>query len=389
MTPNPTRIRVIHLVNAYQHGGAEMVIRDLIAQSDPERFEFRVCALFDRHAARDWIDRLGVDFVSPQFRTVIDPTRLSRLFTIIHQFRPHLVHTHLPVSDLYGWGLHRLDGRAPLVTTLHNMADFYYANGPWLRRCEARAHRLAMNRWPGTIVAIAATVKHSFAGYLADWQRIQVVENGLDEQRLDSQRRHSRRHLRRRLGIPDTTSLLLSVGRLEEQKNYDLLIQAAGLLAASPTPFSLLIAGGGSQRRRLEQLIADAGLAQVIRLLGPTDDVVDLINAADCFVMTSVVEGLPMALLEAMMMGLPVVSTAVGAIPELITDKVTGRLVPAHDPHALAEAIQQVIASPDQAAEWAEHAQERVRSHYSAATMAGKYQLIYQELAESSSEPYD
>lgn len=377
-------LRVMHLVNTYEYAGAETVIRDLIAQSDRQQTQYQVCALLNRHQARHWIDELGVEFVSPRFSHPLDLVRGPRLATLIRQFRPHILHTHLPVSDLCGWSLRQFVGKPPLLATLHTIGSHYYQDGNWLRRFEACVHRTVMHRWPGTIVAVSDSVKQSFSNYLQNWEQIVVIPNGIDEERIRTSRRRTSVSTRAELNIPPTTSVILSVGHLETLKGYEYLVRAVRLLTTRKVNFVTLVVGEGSQRAKLETLIDQLGIQRYIRLLGVRNDVIGLMNAADCFVMSSLWEGLPMALLEAMTVGLPIVSTAVGAVPEVIQDGVSGRLVVPQNPVALAEAIGQVLADPAIAASWGQQAQRRARTQYSAVTMAAKYQQVYKNLVTAT-----
>ncbi len=382
-------IRVMHLVNTYQYGGAETVIRDLIVQSDQQQTQYQVCALLNRQEARHWIDQLGVEFVSPCFCHPLDLVRGPGLAALIRRFRPHILHTHLPVSDLYGWGMRQFVGKPALVTTLHNIAGYYYQQDNRLRRCQSRVHRWVMHHWPGTIVAISKAVRQSFSPYLHNWEQLVVIANGIDEQRIEVGHQRSRPSVRTELGLSAEIPVILSVGRLEKQKNYPHLLRAVHLLADHKLDFAALIVGEGSQKVNLQQMINNLSLHKYVRLLGARDDVIDLMNAADCFVMSSLWEGLPMALLEAMMVGLPVVSTAVGAVPEVIQDGVSGRLVPPKDPEALAEALGQVLSDPAMAASWGQQAQRRARTHYSAVVMAAKYQQVYKDLATATPHQFN
>ena len=250
-----------------------------------------------------------------------------------------------------------------MITTMHNMAEYYYETHRGLCRCcENWLHKTAMKRWPGTVVGIGAAIKNSFAPYLHNWEQMPVVENGIDEARLKAQSRRSRRQMRDELGIDEDAIVFLSAGRLTEQKRYDVLVQAVSLLDEPDLQYVSLVAGTGPLEAQVRELVNKHGLDHRIQLLGVRDDVPDLMKAADCFLMTSEVEGLPMALLEAMMLGLPTVSTAVGAIPDVVEDGVTGRLMPSEDISAIAAALREVLLAPEQLRVWGEQAREQARS---------------------------
>ena len=149
--------------------------------------------------------------------------------------------------------------------------------------------------------------------------------------------------------------LLLSVGRLHQQKDFPTLIDAVELLSnRSPRPV-LVIAGDGPEREAITRLVADRGVP--VRLLGHRDDVSDLLRAADVFVLSSVWEARALVVQEAMGLGVPVVATAVGGLPELVGDDAL--LIAPHDAVALSAAIGEVLDHPEQAAVRAARAQNR------------------------------
>ena len=390
MVATEAPIRVMHMLAKYEYGGAQRVIRDIIACSEPGRFQYQVCGLLRTHAAREWIDDLGVQFVSADMGGVPSPSSLSRLVKLVRDFQPDILHCHSQAADVIAWTLRRSLGNPGMVATVHNMAEYYYEKRKEPgRRCEAWLHKIAMNRWPGTVVGIGAAIRQSFAPYIRNWDQMPLVENGIDEVRLRAQSQRSRQQVREDLGIDEDAFIFLSAGRLTEQKRYDVLVQAVSLLDEPDLQYVSLVAGTGPLENQVRDLVSEHDLEHRIRLLGVRDDVPDLMNAADCFLMTSEVEGLPMALLEAMMLGLPTVSTAVGAIPDVITDGATGRLTPSEDTSAIARAMREVLNAPQQARIWGEQAREQARSRYSALAMTRKYEQLYRDLTRTRAKGND
>ncbi len=161
-----------------------------------------------------------------------------------------------------------------------------------------------------------------------------------------------RESARRRLGLPSDRAIAVAVGRLHRQKDHPTLLAALALLKGWKTLSPLtLIVGDGPDRQRLEAQAKDLGLDEEhLRFLGTRDDVPVLLGAADFLVMSSLWEGLPYVLLEAMAAGVPIVATDVGGNREVVEDRVTGRLVPPRDPARLAEALAEVLEEPKEAA---------------------------------------
>jgi glycosyltransferase involved in cell wall biosynthesis len=174
----------------------------------------------------------------------------------------------------------------------------------------------------------------------------------------------------------------LAVGRLEEQKGFDVAVQAMESVTRAAPDARLTIAGDGSQRRALADRITDLGLTDAVSLLGERNDVRSLMLEADILVHPARWEGFGLVLLEAMTAGLPIVATRVWAIPEVIADGVTGLLVPPEDPDELAAAIIELIRNPERRREMGMAGYERLRKRFSPERMARRVAAVYEEVLE-------
>jgi len=170
------------------------------------------------------------------------------------------------------------------------------------------------------------------------------------------------------------------VGRLDHwAKGHKELLEAmAGLKERYPV--QALIVGGGRREDEIKVLAAGLGLAAQAHFLGQRQDVPDLLQAMDIFVLPSYSEGVSLALLEAMAAGLPVIATAVGGTPEVVTDGVTGLLIPPRDAAALAGALERLLGDPAGARQLGENARRHVREHFSLERLGREINEIYQEL---------
>lgn len=170
----------------------------------------------------------------------------------------------------------------------------------------------------------------------------------------------------------------LFVGRLEYVKGLDLLLEALGEL--HHCRFELWIAGDGRERERLQQLAAQYGLSHHVSFLGLRRDIPALMQTTDCLVLPSRWEGLPVAILEAMASGLPVMATAVGGVPEVIEDGVNGYLVASEDVVALRQRLQAIMAAPQALSIMGERARESVMANYAVEVVAAQIRALYDSL---------
>lgn len=183
---------------------------------------------------------------------------------------------------------------------------------------------------------------------------------------------------------PGTAIRVVAAGRLHPKKGFDILIRAIGLLRARGLDVVCDIAGEGEERAHLERLIAERDLGAAVSLIGWTADVSGFLAMGDIFAFPSHQEGFPLALLEAMAVALPVVSSAIDGPVEMMVDGETGRLVPPDDPMALADALADLIATPDLARAMGQRARQTVLRDYGSARLARRLEAVLDRMLEPS-----
>jgi glycosyltransferase involved in cell wall biosynthesis len=207
---------------------------------------------------------------------------------------------------------------------------------------------------------------------------VHVIPNGIPL------RTGARDRVRRELSIAPGELLIVSVGNLYPVKGHAVLIDALATLR-DRAGWRLAIAGRGEEEPRLRAQAAAAGIGERVHLLGFRDDVADIFAAGDLFAMPSLSEGLPLALVEAMSFGLPVVISRVGGVPEVVTNDVEGLLVPPSDPGALALAIRSLLDDPARRSRQGGAARMRALRDYAIGTMVDRYERLYRGGADITS----
>lgn len=364
-------VRILYLFVSLPVGGAEEHLLSLILNLNRERFFPMVCCIGKCGPIGEEIREAGIPVVElgKLDRGGFDWKIVTLLRDLLRQERIDLLHTHLYHPNMYGRLAAFREG-IPVVCTVHNI---------YVR---PKLHRRLINRWlaekTARIIAVSSRVRDDILRYdRVQSSKVLVVPNGVEMARFAPSL--TRQRARERLGITDDRYIIGTLGRLETQKGLPYLIEALRLLSESGNRAFLLIVGSGREEGRLREMVSRCGLEDCVQFLGMRRDVPEIHRVMDVFVLPSLWEGLPIALLEAMASGLPVVATPVGGIPEVIQNGKNGLLVPKEDPVALAEALLKIRQSPLWAEELGREGRETVRERYSHRRVAEHVMEIYRE----------
>ena len=280
-----------------------------------------------------------------------------------------LLHCHLPLAGVVG----RLAGglaRVPVVYTEHNLQERYH---PWTRRAN-----LATWRLQAAVVAVSGDVAASIRRHADPRVPVRVVLNGIEPPPPPDPAAVAR--ARAACGAADGAPVVGTVAVLRPQKRLDLWLEAAGAILAEVPEARFVVVGDGPLRGELEAKAAAGRTAGRVVFAGLQEDVVPWLAAMDLYLMSSEFEGLPLALLEAMSAGLPVVATRVGGIGEVVEDGTSGRLVGFGDPEALARAAVELLGDRERRQRVAERGRRRVAERFGVARMARELGEVYREV---------
>jgi len=377
----PRRLRVLQVIDSLSVGGAEQLLVTLARHIDRDRYDVHVCSMApldpDSAILRDLREE-GTPVATLDGVLWREPRHAVRLAALVRRHNIDVLHTHLSTSTVVGALAGALAHR-PVVATLHNVRDVYTRYG----RLKAALHGQVLRHSVRTVIACAPQVRAMAMDELGLPPRTVVdVPNGIDTDDFAGVDPALVAARRREL-LGDTPGpLVLSVGNLLLSKGHAHLVEATGLLAPSFPGLRVVIVGRLEEAApALRATIVACGLERHVALLGQRRDVAALLAAADLFVLPSLWEGLPLALLEAMAAGTPVVATAVGGVPRVVEDSVTGRLVAPGDAAGLATALADLLADPEGAQRMALAGQAHVRAAYGAPAWADRLEEIYDRAA--------
>jgi len=363
-TADRQKPRILVLIKGLGIGGAERLISEAAPVWNRDEFDYRVAYVLP------WKDQLVDDLETHQVKVtcvggtsgldIQTPWRLRRL---IADWRPDLIHAHLPAAGI----LSRLSTSVPTIYTEHNLADSY-------RQPTRTLNRLTYFR-NAAVIAVSEAVNESLIGFPGPSPN--VIPNG-----VAASANRSGTDVRQELGIGPDTPLIVHVGNIRPHKGHSNLIAATAHLGAKMPELLVVSIGVEKNEGDIDRLTADAtsrGVEHLIRFLGRRPDALDFMAAADVVVNPSDVEGLPVTILEAHSLARPVVATDVGGVASIVTDHETGLLVSPGDPAALAEAIEVALTSPE-AEGWARSGADLVREHHSITAMIEGYESVYREI---------
>ncbi len=365
-------IRVLQLTSSLGFYGAEQMIMTLITALDRELFDVRLATLEKKRVSSNAIvstaRAAGVDAVTFPCRGRLDWRAIRALKSLVEEQRIEILHCHEPKSRLYGAVVSRMTG-VPVVATHHLWT------GQNLRTRLVELIDAAVLHSCHRVVAVSSSVAESMRRVLISSSRIEVIPNGIDLSVFKDSQQNS--ELRASLGIPPGVPVIGAVGRLDIQKAHERLIEAARKLTDAGQDAIYLIVGEGVERPRLESLVRNLGLSDRVLLPGYRSDIKPFLAIMDLFVLPSRREGTPMALLEAMAMRKPVVATAVGGVPDVLTDGIDGIMLPESGVGGLSDALLRLLRDPALAHQMARSGRRRVETEFSSRRMASRYEDIY------------
>ncbi len=326
------------------HGGAERLLVDSVATGDHRAFEYEVA--FVLSASDDLAGELrgaGTPVHDLGARRSLDLRWLASFRRLLLGHRYAIVHFHLPYTAALGRLVILTLPRHRRPVTVYTEHSLWTKVSPLVKLLNR-----ATVRRDGALIAVSDAAFDALPAALQP--RARVVVHGVDlapSRAMVDQRPEVRARIRSELGVPDGDLLAVTVANLRSEKGYDVLLDAASLAGQRQLPVRFVAAGQGDQAELLAERHLTLHLGDRFRFLGHRHDALALLTAADIVILPSHQEGLPVVLMEATSVGATIVATAVGGVPQVITDDSNGIVVPPGDPGALTDALARLCAQPE------------------------------------------
>ena len=365
-------VKILHLISSLGLFGAENIALTLGEKIQGGGYESVIGALqHSGHPKAEIVikaEERGIKTFSLKCDGRFDIGAIFRLKKYLVEAKVDILHTHNYKSDMIGACAAFL-AKVPVIATAHGFTDVTHSVSFY-----EKLDRLVLRAFFSKVIVVTGEMLKNFPE-----GKKEVIANGVDIDQFsrDAQKREA---LRKNYQIKDNEILIGTVGRLSREKNQRMLLEALYPLMRDDDAIRVMVVGDGPKAEELKQFATARHLEDRIIFTGNMRDTVSVYSALDIFVLSSLTEGVPLTILEAMASKLPVVATRVGGIPEMINDDKTGLLVDARDVCALRAKITNLIKNPGKRQQLAESASRFVKTNYSLKRMCAAYREVYKEV---------
>jgi sugar transferase (PEP-CTERM/EpsH1 system associated) len=356
---------VVHVVLSLDVGGLERNVVNQVREGQKLGQTVSVVCLERPGTLASQVLALGAAVISLDKRAGLRPGIILRMRRALAALRPDVVHTHQLATLLYGGMAARTLGVPVVLHTEHGRE-------PYATRRKTRLLGRLAGHFADRFYCLTGDMASAVRAAGVAEGRVCLIQNGIDISKF-ADAVCDPAALRHSLSIPPEAPVIGTVGRLSEIKRQDVLICAFARVRDTFPDAHLVIVGDGPLLQDLRALADGIGIGEVVHFVGYQPHSAPYLRAMDVFALTSRSEGMPQAVLEACVMGLPVVASRVGGLPEVINDGVTGILCEPEDDQGIAIALCDLLANPRKRRELGAAAKARVETTFSVARMAGEY----------------
>jgi len=368
------KVNILFIINGLGIGGAERNLYEYVKHLDRRRYHPRVCSVGQGGPLKEDFEKLDVEVVVFPKKHKFDFTLIYKVARYIRKSKVDIVVTILFYADVIGSIAAKL-AKVPVIICWAAGSTPRGSKNSGLRHIYS--YRIIRYFFDKIVSVSEGTRRFLIKERNIPPNLLTVIHYGVDVEKYKIMNLDQKR---RELGVDGRDFVIGVVARLTKQKGHIYLIEAAKEIVKKYPNSKFLLVGDGPLRVMLEKKVAEYNLRDNFIFLGFRDDVNQLLNVMDIFVLPSLWEGLPNVILEAMACGKPVVATAVDGTPEAVIDNETGILVPPKDPQALEEAIVRLLSNSSEMRRLGENSRKRIEEFFSINYQASRFEELYTQL---------
>jgi len=363
--------RILYLIESWGPGGAERVVLNLATGLNRSEY-YPIVGVIHSGWLYDEMLKRGVQTTIIPTGGSYDFKLLYYLITLIRRQGICLVHSHLMDMNFYSSIAAKIVG-IPHIATEHG--DIHHTS----KNSQFGFKPKAISSFSTKLVFVSKFTQGAFLKRIGlDGRKTEVIYNGIDlevfHREIDTKKK------RAELGIEEDDFVVGNIGNLYPVKGQTYLLQAASKVIQRTTNAKFMIIGRGELENKLKEEVKNLNLRNHVLFLGFREDTHELLKVMDIFVLPSLSEGMPLSLIEAMACSLPTIASDVGGISEVITDGLTGFIIPPADPETLADRIIYLLENPQSASKMSKRALQKVKTSFDLQTMINNYCRIYEEV---------
>lgn len=364
-------------------GGPGKGLFQLLKESGNELFEYRLCNFQPRYKKNlsndfyNYAERAGIIVEYLRQDMVIDPILVLRSLSLVRKWGCNVIQTHGYKSNILGFFLKMIMG-TPWIGFAHG----YTSDNKKMKVYNWIDQHVL--RFADRVVAVSERMKFLLTEKGVHKKKVKVIKNAVDPSEIKATASLSR--IRRDIGINEGDSVIGVVGRLNPEKGHIVFLEAMKMVVESLPSCKALIVGEGQERKRLEQFCRENGIDSKVRLLGHKLSIGNYYQLMDLVVIPSFSEGLPNVLLEAMILGIPVVATNVGGIPEVLNDE-NGVIIPPGNADFMRKEIVDILRDEKRCRRISENAKTTAMTSFRPEVRANKIIQLYYEVLNNHTEP--
>ncbi len=365
------KINILYIIATLDIGGAERQLVELVKRVDKKKFNPVICCLTRGGLLEQELKEANVEYFILGKKFKFDFSVISKLIPVLKQKNIHILHTWMFTSNSFG----RIAGvfsKVPVIVASERGVD------RWKNKFELCIDRV-LSHFTDKIICVSEGVKsfyHKYAGISLD--KLVTIYGGVNI----NDKTNVNKNIREELGFEGSISVITTIGHLVSCKGIEYLLYAVPRVVKDFPDVQFLIIGDGSQRNKLNKLALSLGINKYVVFLGVRKDIREILKGTDIFVLPSLIEGLPNAIMEAMLAEKPVIATNIPGTDELVIDDETGILVTPKDGDSLASAIITLLKNPLEGKKMGVKGKQRIVKYFSIDETVRKTEELYESLVK-------